>query len=502
MRAAWLGLLVFGFGAMGATCTPLLDFETTPDTIAPSTRLTIDLTAPNTEREVPAGTLVPIEWVALNLTGEDAIVTVVVVDRSDFTETILAGGVRVTGTGLSESTTWDTTGFIAGEYSIRARIESATRADSDTATARITVNEPPQLTFVAPAEDSVLEPEEPEEPDEEPADPTLEISWRAEDPDGDGTVRIGLDTSLDHEDGDEIFLLERSIIEGEDSFSFTGVDENGDGIEPGTYFLFAVLSDAFAEDVFVDAAATITIPEPDEEEPEPLPLEFTNIQENVDFRFGLEPLEIEWTLDEEEDVLVDLRIDTDENHFNGNETTILSQRLIEAGDAEQSFEWGATDIDGNDIPQGIYRLYLTINRGSGSPEVVEAPGLIFRRSARERPLIGLLDPNEDEDLTAGEFLLIRWRDNDPSGDATITLVLDDDPSPNEPTETDQPEREILSGRDASAGGVQNSFSFQIPADLAPGRWFIFAYVDRDDAAPFDNISIAAGNIVITDPDAD
>ena len=44
------------------------------------------------------------------------------------------------------------------------------------------------------------------------------------------------------------------------------------------------------------------------------------------------------------------------------------------------------------MADGIYRVFMAGNRGSGSPQLVQADGLIFRRSADDKPLIALLEP--------------------------------------------------------------------------------------------------------------
>ena len=70
--------------------------------------------------------------------------------------------------------------------------------------------------------------------------------------------------------------------------------------------------------------------------------------------------------------------------------------------------------DGNPAPDGIYRTFILVNRGSGTPATAEAEGLIFRRSVNNKPLIGLIFPTADQTLLAGQILTIRWRDDTPS----------------------------------------------------------------------------------------
>jgi len=124
---------------------------------------------------------------------------------------------------------------------------------------------------------------------------------------------------------------------------------------------------------------------------------------------------------------------------------------------------------------------------------------VFRRSNAGQPLIALLEPATDQNVSNSSFLKIRWRDEDPNEAATVRLTLDDDRIPNETTETDADEREILSGREAAGDGVLDIFDFQTPADLAPGTYYLFAYIDRDGSPPFDNISVSAARIIVPDP---
>jgi hypothetical protein len=103
-------------------------------------------------------------------------------------------------------------------------------------------------------------------------------------------------------------------------------------------------------------------------------------------------------------------------------------------------------------------------------------------------------------------VLIKWRDDDPSESARIRLTIDDDATPDEGVETDDPEEVIPSADwddlEAEGDGVQDTFSFYIGDDREPGRYWIFAYIDRDEAAPWDNVAIAAGQIVVEDPTGD
>lgn len=503
MRYGILVALALSWLLLGATCFPLIDLDQDGGVVS-GTTLTVSVITPSVDREVPLGAVVEIEWTAANLTGSEAVATILVRAQEDLSETILAGGLRLPEVGTTRSLEWDTGDFQGGIYGIVARIEAGGEMEEARAPGLITINTPPSLDFTEPVEDTELaeeeDPNDPNDPNAAPGPARVAVRWTAFDPDGDGTAQIGIDPDLDHESGNEIIIAERDIprSSGFGSLDWDGTDQDGERVEADTYNLYAVIADDVNEEQFVEGLARVIVPE----EPEPVELAITQPEEDTEFLTSDDPLTIEFTLDEDSDVLVDLKADTDDNHRNGNETTILAQRLIEEGTTEDSFDWNGNNSAGDAVDDGIYRLFLAVNRGSGTPEIAQAGGLVFRRSEQEQPLIALLAPDTDQTVEPGAFVLIRWRDDDPSESATIRLTLDDDETPNEDVETEDDEIEILADWDADGDGVQDTFQYQVPADLAPDRYFIFAYIDRDAAAPFDNISVAGGHIVIEDPEAD
>jgi len=495
MRATVPGLVVTLVLVSGATCVPIIEIGSGSSTVEPPTRLAVAVLQPNDSRDVARGTIVDIDWTAGNITDDGAVATVFVRSRVDRAETIIAGGILVTGSGVRQTVPWDTTNF-AGGYNIFVRIEAGGLTAQNSNGAVITVNTAPTFSFTEPTADATFGEGEadPNNPDDVPP---LNIRWLAGDPDGDAEAEIGLDEDTDHDSGNEIVIQNTTIsVQAEvDSLAWDGTDVDGATVEAGTYNLFARVTDGVNPEFFVEGLGRITIPE---EPNEPtIELAVTTPDEDVTFLTTDDPLTIEFTLDEEDDVFVDLKIDTDEDHQNGNEITILSQRLIDSETKEDSFDWNGNDSGGAAVDDGIYRVFLALSRGAGTPTLVEAEGLVFRRSSEDQPLIGLLQPDGDRTLDIGQFLPIEWRDDDPSESATIRLTLDDDGTPNEGTETDDPEIEILVGRDADGDGVQDTFNYQLPASLAPGRYFVFAYID-DGVAPFDHISIAPGQLIIED----
>ena len=503
MRYGLLASLCLSTLLVGATCFPIFEPGASQSAATPTTTLGVSVLSPSVDREVALGDTVKIEWTGVNLGESSAVAKVYVRQRDTFNETILVGGIRMETSSGARNIEWDTSDFEGGEYSIHVSIEAGTLEDTAEADGRITINSPPTFEFTEPTEDTELverDPNDPNDPNAAMLPAEITIRWTAYDSDSDGEATISIDPDTDHESGNEIEIYDVDIprASGFDSYDWDGSDKSGDRVEGDTYYLFATISDPVNGEEIVEGLGRLIVPVD-----EAFELAVTQPEDNTDFLAADDPLLIEFTLNEEDDVLIDLRIDQDESHSNGNEITILSQRLIEPDTHEDDFEWDGDDSDGNAVDDGIYRIFISVNRGSGSPATAEAEGLVYRRADEDQPLIGLILPTSDETVTggAGGEVLIKWRDDDPDETATVKIVIDDDATPNEGVETDDAEVEILTGRDADGDGVQDTFSYHISDDLAPGRYWIFAYIDRDDAAPWDNISVAAGQIVVEDPDA-
>ncbi len=503
MRTSLLALGVCVLLLGGGTCTPLFLPRSTEQVRGTSPRkLALSLLRPTADREVPLGTKIEIEFTVANLTGGQVVATVLLRDLSDGSEIVLEGGILIDGASTTHITTWDTAQIGGGQYRVRVEVSGGGVAAQESGSATITVNTPPSLEFLEPSADVRLGDLPPglDDPNSfDPNNPIILIRWSADDPDGDGQLQIGLDGNSDHTDGDEIILYDSLSVSDApliESRDWDGNDSSGQRVEAGTYTLFAKLSDNVNDDVFVEAPGRITVP-PEPNEPQ-ITLEFKSPADDTDLHDPNKPVEITWTLDEPNDVLVDIKIDTDDNHRNGNERTILAQRLIDKNTTEQSFNWNGDDSDGNPVPEGIYRIFLVLNRGTPNPTLIDADGLVFKRDDPNQPLIALLEPASDQSLEAGAFLLLRWRDDDPSGNATIRLELDDDDQPGETTETGDPPRVILTDREASGDGILDTFSFQVPADLAPGRYWFFAFIGRPGQGD-EHSSVAAGQLRIPDP---
>ena len=157
------------------------------------------------------------------------------------------------------------------------------------------------------------------------------------------------------------------------------------------------------------------------------------------------------------------------------------------------------------FPPGIYRLVIVMNAGGSSPIVKAGSGFVFLREEEDQPLIALLEPHQLGSAGAGEYLTIKWRDDDPTEEAQIRLAIDDDPTPDEGEDGSDPddmaEMVILEEREATGDDVQDSFAWQIPglADLGPGTYYVFAYIDPAEVGGDPQISVAPVPFIVTDP---
>lgn len=781
MRYALLMILLAVFVLPGATCVNPPLGEDDPN--LQQTLIAVTLNSPGRDRTVPQGTRIDVSFSAANNTGSAATITIFAEHRANLATIPLHTVNNVSGTVGPIAIQWDTSEAPSGVYSLRARISDGVRTREHTAAGRITVDEPPAFVFISPAVDT-----------EKQEDQDLPIRFRGFDPEGRGNVRIALDPDADHASGNEITINEQELptTSREVTVNWNGRDASGAEVDPGSYRYFAIIEDGVNAIREIEGLALVIVPEPETPEPVDPPVEL-GIREpsnNVELIQGSpRALHIEFGINSPTEVLIDLKIDGDDNQANGNEVTILSQRLIEANTQTDSFGWNGTDAGGNPAQPGIYKLMIVQSSGgapttrTGTAQVLlrsaavtpttqtwelasnawtltaptDAPAarrdhalaydaqrsrnvlfggrvdgaandetweydrvnwtqraiagpsarfdhtLVFdpdrnvivlfggtdgstpngetwtydgstwtdaavvgpsarydhaaafdeqrgvmilfggfdgtnlladtwewdgstwtlrapashpaarrghamaydavkerivlfggqdasgpndetwewdgtnwsvqspettpaaRRNhtltrdpqrnlivlfgggngstalsdtwtwngenwtelkparvpaAREGhaaaydvagsrmvvfggsaglPLISLLEPNTNQTVEPGTFVTIRWRDDDPTGRAVVRLVVDDDAAPAEISETGAPELEILASRQATSDGVQDSFSWQVPATLGPGTYYIFAYIDTNGAAPYDNRSIAGGRIIIRDP---
>lgn len=488
--------LLLGLGglllAVTISCLPLID--TTGGTSDPGTTLAISLREPTDALTVPAGTAVQIAWSASNLTGKAATVSLLVESRTNLARTVVADSIAVSGSGASGQFSWDTAGY-SGPYVIYAQIATSSKQVEARSTNTVTVDAPPTFEFTAPTADASITPAD------SPVQP-INIAWRTGD--NNATLRIGLDEDSDHtgdDAGNEIYILEKTLSDAtvaDDEIDWEGTNTDGNAVDAGTYILFAVVSDGVNSDVVAEATGRITVRAADDTTQDDVAV--TDPNSDTTFLTSDATTRITFEINQNADTLVDVKIDTDDSHANGNETTLISQRFVEAKAGAVDIDWDGNDVNSAAVPDGIYRPFVIASTGSGTPKTVQANGLIFRRSDANEPLIALLEPATTQKVDPGTLLTIKWRDDVPEleGDnppkALIRVVLDNDGDPT--TAGDQ--IVILADRDATPDGVQDSFVYQIPANtLTVGEdYTVFAFIDRDGKG---NRSAAPAKVIVNDP---
>lgn len=483
MRLVGLMLLTTTVASLGSTCIPLVDGDArTPEQ---GNRLGVAIISPSNDVTIAQGETVQIKWSAANLTGAVGTLDFVAESRENLNQVTIAEGLTINQGSNQGTVTWDTAG-LSGPFQIYANISAGGLSTSEDSAGRVTVVAGATFRFLAPSSDATFAPGD-----------SLVIRWNGRGTGAQATIR--LDPDADHESGNETTLAVRDLAENasDDTLNFAGNDSTGAAVAPGTYRLFANVTDSANPELTIDATAQITITAAGS-----TGLRIISPSTDTEFLSSADPLEIKFGLGLSADALVDLKIDTDDDRSNGNEVTILGQRLEEQDTVDDTFGWNGTNTDGGAVDDGIYKVILLASTGSGDPSAAVGNGLIFRRTSANQPLIGLLAPATTATIKPGQFLAVKWRDEDPDDTATIRIAIDDDPRPGEgePGAADDiAEETILAGRTAKDDGVQDSFSWQIPNTLDPGTYYVFAYITKTGDLTASNRSVAGGRFIIEDP---
>ena len=340
---------------------------------------------------------------------------------------------------------------------------------------------------------------DPNDPNADADQPRVQIRWSAFDADGDGTLTIEIDPGQNHASGNEIVISEQPLPDASATASllWDGTNSSGAQVDPGTYYLYAEVSDGINEDQIIEGLGRITVPD----WPDTVVTAIIAPDERADLLREDDTLRIEFTLNHDEDSLLDFEIDSDDGHRNGNEIGIVDELLVDADTSEDFFIWEGDDTNDIAVPDGIYRILMLVNRAGASPSIIESDDFVYLRSEEDQPLVAVLDPDADITVSAGSDIQVTWRDDVPDGvTATIRVTLDDDNQPNEAVETGDAEIELLSGRDAEGDNSQDSLNIRYSelSALGSGDYTIFVYIDRDGVAPYDHISSAVGMITVED----
>jgi len=363
-------------------------------------------------------------------------------------------------------------------------------------------NQAPTVVVSQPAEDQQVD-----------TNGTVLVAWTADDPDDDATIVVWYDADEDatfDRNNPPANIIRDGISEDNGPSS---VDWDTTGVAEGTYSIFVTIDDGVNEPVTDAAPGRITVPNAVPQ------LTFTEPADDVSVTFG-STTTIAWTAtDPEDDARIDLYVDLDADHDNGNETLILEDR--QENDGEDDFAWDPTGLT-----PGRYFVFARIDDGVADPTrpvTVEATGTIAVQADADDPTIVLTEPAGDLTAVETEPVEIRWDDQNTSAEARIALRYDDDPRPDQGgAEINEPERTIQTDLPADPDGDQDRHLWDWhPEDITQqavpaGEYYLFAYID-DDGDPldgtFDALAVAIGKVTIPntapelafvrlDPDAD
>lgn len=483
-------LVMLGFIALlaGGTCIPLV--KTASRQPAAGDTLGIALLMPDTDRTVGEGTIVSVEWTASNLTGESATITVTAESRVDLVRTTLLDHQALDGEGGSGTVNWNTDGF-SGFYVLYAEIAAGDQTQEASSPGGITVRTRPTFEFTAPLSDAEYQ---------LGSSTPLTIAWKGSA--SSATSSVLLDTDADPNNGNEVTIADPNLgsTSAAGSIDWLGQDTSSADVPTGVYNLVGMVNDSANPILYTYAPGRITVLAAEPNEPE-------IIEPSGDTTFlTTDPnaLSIVYKIhNKKSNVYVDIKLDPDDTRTDGNELTILSQQLVRAGVDPNAFSWTGNDSSGAAVPVGIYRLYLAISQGTGTPTTVDGTGFIFRRSAEKQPLIALLTPTSVTNVDPGDYVSITWRDDDPAANAKIRIVIANTAVAADHV-NDPNALEILSGRLATETGTEDAYSWQVPSSsgLTPSTtYYIIAYIQNDDADKLNSSSVAAGRVILNDPTA-
>jgi len=325
----------------------------------------------------------------------------------------------------------------------------------------VTTNARPQLQFVRPTYDLKVR-----------VGSTVQIGWIDSDSDDNATVEIYYDTDGLAGTGDEVLLVQTD----EDTDGADGVDVfmwDTTGLSPGVYYILGIIDDGVNPAVTVYASYTIELLPPVAPS-----LSFVSPVGNL---VGVSVVSIRWDDDDpDSNATVTIFYDLDQDPTNGNEQ-ILVQRDEDPDGASDTYDWSLAGL-----PAGDYYVGGTIDDGEHpavtvyANAVIEVPG----------PQIDLLDPSSDVEVDPGDNVVIRWQDEAPAANATITLFYDNDLDPGNG----------YAGQIAvvqeDPDGPGDTVIWNVPS-LKAGRYYIGATIDDGISAPVTDYALGA--VVVRGP---
>ena len=335
------------------------------------------------------------------------------------------------------------------------------------------------LTFTKPREDAELA----------EADDSITIQWEMDDGGLGGSLSLGLDADLDHTSGNEEILAGGGPFDGSlTSLELTASMITAGELEPGTYYLYAWIEQSGLDDMFVTAPVQITLGNFS-----PPTMEFVDLDDDLEVLVG-DTVTIEWDDEDVDDnATIDLFVDPDQNHNNGNEIQLLWNRLEDPDGEDDRFAWNTTGQRPDE-----YYVFATISDGRDSVDA-EAAGRIILRNCQDCPLITLIQPASVVSSDVTRTVAISWDDGVPSAQAVIALYYVD---------FDETETLIADGIEANpdqAGDDLYEWDL-LPDDLTEsavpeGAYDVKAYIKDGSASPtppgdFDGWDVASGKVVV------
>ncbi len=334
------------------------------------------------------------------------------------------------------------------------------------------------LTFTKPREDAELA----------EADDSITIEWEMDHGGLGGSLSLGLDADLDHTSGNEEILAGGGPFDGSlTSFELIASMITAGELEPGTYYLYAWIEQSGLDDMFVTAPVQITLGNFS-----PPTMEFVDLDDDLEALVG-DTVTIEWDDEDVDDnATIDLFVDPDQNHNNGNEIQLLWNRLEDPDGEDDRFAWNTTGQRPDE-----YYVFATISDGRDSVDV-EADGRIILRNCQDCPLITLIQPASVVSSDVTRTVAISWDDGVPSAQAVIALYYVD---------FDETETLIADGIEANldqAGDDLYEWDL-LPDDLTEsavpeGAYDVKAYIKDGSASPtpgdFDGWDVASGKVVV------
>ena len=429
--------------------------------------------------------------------------------------------------GAQDEFDWDTTGMRPAVYRVKATISDDTSTVEVVAVGKVILRscvDCPLITVTAPFED---------------VDATtldkIEILWQDDTPVAGAKVALYYDDDSNPMEASETGDAETRIT------SATGLPGNPDGtdyddfdwelrpddltepaVPAGEYWIFGYIGKSDVPqppstntDGYSVAAGKVTVGNA------PPQLEFTTPGDAPETLVigddGQDDLTIEWnSRDADDPITIELFIDIDGNHDNGNERPLNPATINAAAGAQTgSFAWtndGVTieDAAGAPVSPGEYTLFAVVDDGVSDLVVVEADGaIIIQSGSGSQPQITMVDPSVDVSPTVGSPILLSWQDDNTAAGTKIQLRYDDDPVPDQGTETGEDETDIDALRDADPDGSADEFSWSWHPDpgvdpaniLLPtvpeGEYYVFGYIGgADPVGSPSSIDVAAGRILV------